>query len=98
MEKAIVPYRSKIPRRRPRSELAKPISAIEYLVESEYVALLDATQHAEHRLLMRLLWETGLRISEALDLTYGCIYPDGINVLEGKGHRQRFVPCQAPSL
>jgi integrase/recombinase XerD len=47
---------------------------------------------------MRLLWETGLRITEALSLTYAQVYPDGLNILEGKGHKQRFVPCQAPLL
>jgi integrase len=47
---------------------------------------------------MRLLWETGLRISEALNLRYGDIYPDGINIRHGKGDKQRMVPCQAPIL
>lgn len=86
------------PKCRPRSELAGAVSRIEYLTEDEYVALLSACNHPEHKLLMRLLWETGLRISEALNLTYACIYPDGINILQGKGGKQRFVPCQAPLL
>lgn len=95
VSKAVVPYRSKVPQTRARSELAKSASKIEYLVEPEYVALLEATKHPEHRLLMRLLWETGLRISEALRLTYADLYPDGINIV-GKGGKQRFVACQAP--
>lgn len=89
--------------RRPRpSELAKAVqraAAIEYLTEPEYIALLEAAKDKpEHKLLMRLLWETGLRISEALNLRYGDIYPDGINVRHGKGDKQRMIPCQAPIL
>lgn len=99
---SIVPYKIKTLRRRPRSELAevaKRAAAIEYLTESEYIALLEAAKSKpEHKLLMRLLWETGLRISEALNLRYGDIYPDGINIRHGKGDKQRMIPCQAPIL
>lgn len=83
--------------RRPRSELARSAAKIEYLVEAEYVAMAQAAEDPEHRLLMRLLWETGMRISEALSLRYQDIYPDGVNIM-GKGGKQRFVPCQAPVL
>ena len=98
MERSLVPYKRKVPMRWPRAELATTVAKVEYLTEAEYVALLEAARFPEHRLLMRLLWETGLRISEALKLTYGNIYPDGINILNGKGDKQRFVPCQAPIL
>ncbi|GAI66095.1 unnamed protein product [marine sediment metagenome] len=98
MKRSLVPYKRKVPWRRPRSELARTVAKVEYLTEAEYVALLEAARFTEHRLLMRLLWETGLRIMEALKLTYGNIYPDGINILNGKGDKQRFVPCQAPIL
>jgi integrase/recombinase XerD len=94
--KALVPQRKELlRRRRPRYELAQ-VSKIQYLTEPEYVALVKVARHPEHKLLMRLLWETGLRISEALNLTYSDIYPDGINIIMGKGGKQRFVPCQAP--
>ena len=95
MTKDLVPYRSKSPSRRPKSELSKVISRIEYLTEDEYVRLLSVVKHPEHRVLIRLLWETGLRISEALNLSYSNLYPDGINIIGGKGGKQRFVPCQA---
>jgi integrase len=81
--------------RRPRSELARTGAAIEYLVEPEYVALLEVAKVVpEHKLLIMVLWQTGLRVSEALALVRNDIYPDGINVLHGKGDKQRFVPCQ----
>ena len=96
--KLVIDRQRQTVRRRPRSELAKAVSRIEYLTEEEYTALLQVCKHPEHRLLLRLLWETGLRISEALNLIYGAIYPDGINIIGGKGGKQRFVPCQAPLL
>jgi len=98
MSKELVPYKPRLPQHRPRSELAKIASRIEYLTEDEYVRLISAAKHPEHKLLMQLLWETGLRISEALNLTYACIYPDGINIIGGKGGKQRIVPCQAALL
>ena len=98
MTSEIVKYNTKLPQRRPKSELVKLVSKIEYLIEDEYLKLLNAAKHPEHKLLMRLLWETGLRISEALNLTYSCIYPDGINIIGGKGGKQRIVPCQAELL
>ena len=78
-------------------ERARVVSRIEYITEPEYMSLMSVAKHPEHRLLMRLLWETGARISEALNLSYGDIYPDGLNVV-GKGRKQRFIPCQAPVL
>jgi integrase/recombinase XerD len=97
MTKELVPYKPRYPARHRRSELARYAAKVQYLTEEEYLALVEAAEHPEHRLLMRLLWETGLRISEALSLTYADIYPDGINIM-GKGFKQRFVHCQAPLL
>ena len=96
-DKALIPHQPRpIARgRRPRSELSKAVSRIEYIEEYDYTSLVEAASHPEHKLLMRLLWETGLRISEALNLSYSAIHPDGIMVMNGKGGKQRFVPCQA---
>ncbi len=88
---------TKLQLRRPRSERRRFVSKVEYLTEDEYILLLQVASHPEHRLLMRLMWETGMRISEALSLTYTDIYPDGVNIV-GKGVKQRFIPCQAPVL
>jgi integrase len=102
MTNELVPYRSNHPVTRhlptPRGEKSGGMK-VEYLTEPEYIALLDAARLIpEHALLMRLLWETGLRISEALNLTYNNVYPDGVNIMRGKGNKQRFVPCQATVL
>lgn len=84
-------------RSRANYELARAVSRIIYLTEPEYIALVQAAEHPEHKLLLRVLWETGMRISEVLSLSYTDIYPDGLNII-GKGRKQRFVPCQAPVL
>lgn len=94
----LTPYRGHVLRRRPNFELTKKVSAIEYLTEAEYLQLCNVAVHPEHKLLLRLLWETGLRISEALSLKYGDVYPDGLNIRHGKGNKQRMVHCQAPIL
>ncbi len=97
-EKRLIPYHPRVPapRRRPPSELARSTITVEYLTEEEYLALYNAAKakRQEHALLIRLLWETGLRIKEALSLNRADIYPDGVNILHGKGNKQRFVPCQ----
>lgn len=93
----LIPYQQNKPRRIPRHELAKAVK-IEYITENEYIRLYDAAKHPEHKLLIRLLWETGLRISEAQSLRYGDIYPDGVNILHGKGDKQRMVHTQASIL
>ena len=83
--------------KRPNFEVAKYVGKVEYLTEDEYIQLLSAIENPEHKLLLRLLWETGLRISEALHLKFNDIYPDGLNVV-GKGSKQRFIPGQTPLL
>ena len=94
MRKDLIPYNPK--KTRKKAELARH-AKVEYLTEDEYVALLGECDKPEHKLMMRLLWETGLRIGEVLGLRYGEIYPDGVNIL-GKGRKQRFVNCQASVL
>ncbi len=89
----LVTYHNKVIRR-PRSEIARNQPKIEYLVDSEYLALLNVARFPEHRLLIQLLYQTGLRITEALTLTRGQVYPDSLNILNGKGNKQRVVPCQ----
>lgn len=98
MTSDLVPYKPHKIRRIPSHELAKRAAAIEYIVEDEYIKLHQAAKNPEHKLLIRLLWETGLRINEALSLRYGDIYPDSLNIRHGKGDKQRIVHAQAPIL
>jgi site-specific recombinase XerD len=68
------------------------------LTEDEVLALLAAcpVQHRvgrRDRALIVFLWRSGVRISEALAVTAGDLYPDRgvVNIQRGKGSKQRFV-------
>lgn len=52
----------------------------EYLVKSEYDALYEACRHPQTQLLMKLIAQTGLRITEATDLTLKKIEPNLIQI------------------
>ena len=59
-----------------------------YLTQGEAHALIDAADNKRDRLVMRLLWETGVRVSEAITVNVGDVGRDGIRVL-GKGSAKR---------
>ena len=61
-----------------------------YLTPEEAHRLIDAADNERDRLFLRLLWETGVRVSEAVSLTLGTVGRDGIRVL-GKGNVERVV-------
>ena len=61
-----------------------------YLTPEEAHQLIDAADNERDRLFLRLLWETGVRVSEAVALTLGNVGRDGIRVL-GKGNVERVV-------
>ena len=64
-----------------------------YLTPPEAHQLIDATQTDRDRLLLRLMWETGVRVSEAIALRLDNVSREGIRVL-GKGGRERVVFVQ----
>ena len=64
-----------------------------YLTPEEAHSLIDATTTERDRLLLRLLWEAGVRISEALTLMLEDVGREGIRVL-GKGAIERVVFVQ----
>ena len=64
-----------------------------YLTPEEAHLLIDAAENERDRLFLRLLWETALRVSEAISLELGDVGRDGIRVL-GKGGRERVVFVQ----
>lgn len=65
-----------------------------YLTVSEINLLLEHAPHERARLLMLLQWRAGLRVSEALALTWGDFDLAGrtIRVQHGKGDKERLVP------
>ena len=68
----------------------------EYLEAHEALAVLAAAPHSKARLLFRLQWRAGLRVSEApglepADLALDADLPT-LRVHQGKGRRSRVVP------
>ena len=64
-----------------------------YLTPEEAHQLIDAAENERDRLFLRLLWETGARVSEAISLRLGDVGRDGIRV-RGKGDVERVVFVQ----
>jgi len=64
-----------------------------YLTLDEAHALIDATMSERDSLLLRLLWESGVRISEAISLRLEDVGRESIRVL-GKGGIERVVFVQ----
>ena len=64
-----------------------------YLTPEEVHRLVEVTEDERDRMLLRLLWETGARISEAIGLTLGNVGRKGVRVL-GKGDRERVIFVQ----
>ena len=64
-----------------------------YLTPEEAHLLIDAVDEGRDHLFLRILWETGLRISEAISLTLSDVGRRGIRVL-GKGGIERVVFVQ----
>lgn len=59
----------------------------EYLIEDEYNALYDVCRHEQTKLLMKIISQTGLRITEATTLTLNQIRPDLIKIYNKKKWR-----------
>ena len=64
-----------------------------YLTATESQQLIEAAENERDRLFLRLLWETGVRVSEAIRLKLGDVGRHGVRVL-GKGDRERVVFVQ----
>ena len=64
-----------------------------YLTPDEAHGIIDAVEDERDELFLRLLWETGVRVSEAIAIRLGNVSRDGIRVL-GKGCVERVVFIQ----
>jgi len=64
-----------------------------YLTTQEAHELIDAATNERDELLLRLLWETGVRVSEAIRIKLGDVGREGIRIL-GKGNTERVVYIQ----
>ena len=61
-----------------------------YLTPEEAHQIIEAAETERDQLFLRLLWETGVRVSEAIAITLADVGRDGIRVL-GKGNKERVV-------
>ena len=64
-----------------------------YLTPEEAHLIIDAAGSTRNHLFLQLLWETGVRVSEAIALRLGDVGPSGIRVF-GKGSVERVVFIQ----
>ena len=64
-----------------------------YLTPEEARQLIDAANNERNQLFLRLFWETGDKVSEAISLRLADVGRDGIRVL-GKGYIERVVFIQ----
>lgn len=62
------------------------------LTEEEVLRLIDAPDRQRDKLLLRLVYAAGLRVSELCGLTWGDLAANGVlHVRNGKGQKERFV-------
>ena len=91
-----------LPRRRPNKDLGEvpPGSVIRALKKEQVEKLLRNAQTTREKLLFTILYTSGIRISEALDLNIQDIHDGTINVRQGKGNqpRQAYLSKQAEKL
>lgn len=91
-----------LPRRRPNKDLGEisPGSIIRALKKEQVEKLLRNAQTTREKLLFTILYTSGIRISEALDLNIQDIHEGTIHVRQGKGNqpRQAYLSKQAEKL
>ena len=91
-----------LPRRRPNKDVGEvmPGTIIRSLKKEQVEKLLKNAQTTRERLLFTLLYTSGIRISEALDLNIQDIHDGTIHVQHGKGNqpRQAYLAKQTEKL
>lgn len=91
-----------LPRRRPNKDMGEstPGSIIRALKREQVEKLLRNAQTNRERLLFTLLYTSGIRISEALDLNIQDIHDGTIHINHGKGNqpRQAYLSKQTEKL
>lgn len=77
-----------------------PVRLVRCFSDEQVLAMLaspDVSTFTGYRdsVMMRTLWETGLRASELVGLGLGDVLPDAVYVASGKGGRSRWAPISA---
>lgn len=81
---------------RPKSEKKLP----EVLYKTEVLQMIDATDNLKHKVMIQILFGSGLRVSELSDLKINDIdfYRQIINVRQGKGSKDRVAIVSSQTL
>ena len=91
-----------LPRRRPNKDIGEvsPGSVIRSLTKEQVEKLLRNAQGTREKVLFTLLYTSGIRISEALDLNIQDIHEGTIHIRHGKGNqpRQAYLAKSAEKL
>ena len=62
------------------------------LTEEEVLGLINAPKKQKNRILLRLIYAAGLRVSELCNLTWSCLLANGtLHIMHGKGQKDRFI-------
>jgi len=77
-----------------------PVRLVRWFTDDQVLAMLAAPDVStfngyRDNVMMRTLWETGLRATELVSLGVGDVLPDAVYVAAGKGGRSRWVPISA---
>jgi len=77
-----------------------PARLVRWFTDDQVLAMLAAPDVStfngyRDNVMMRTLWETGLRANELVSLGVGDVLPDAVYVAAGKGGRSRWVPISA---
>jgi site-specific recombinase XerD len=77
-----------------------PRRLVRWFTDDQVLAILSAPDVStfvgfRDAVMLRTLWETGLRASELVNLGLGDVHPDAVYVAAGKGGRSRWVPISA---
>lgn len=66
------------------------------LTEEEIMRLIEAPKRQRDKLMLRLMYAAGLRVSEVCGLVWGDLLPNGVlHIRNGKGQKERWVTLSA---
>ena len=69
------------------------------IIDSEdVIKLINAPKLLKHKVMLRMLYVTGMRVSELTSITWGDISTQGVLSVVGKGQKQRFITLSDKTL
>lgn len=75
-----------------KPDVAPEITHKRILTEEQTLKLIDAPKRERDKLLLRLIYAAGLRVSEVCNLVWGDLLLNGVlHIRQGKGQKERFV-------